>query len=452
MKAKLIVKMAVLTASFFFAGASAYAGGYDMNEKGTGHRVSSAPNGGYNYPVGSPVYYNGKLSVQGTQMVNECGNPVQLKGMSSHGLAWFPQCYTEESLSVLVNDWHIDIFRLAIYTHEKGGYCKTDGTQWKSKEDYNAYIDELVAICGKLGIYCIIDWHILQEGSGNPKNTLDDAIPFWEYMSAKHKDDKHVLYEICNEPNGFMVRWSDVKEYADKVIPVIRANDPDKIIICGTPMWSQDVDLASQNPLSYNNVMYTLHFYSGDHFQSLRDKAQTALNNGAAIFVTEFGTTKASGDGGVFLDECNRWMEWMNERKISWVNWSFSDKAESSAALQPGASKSKDWNLVSESGQYIKQMLSQPKNFEPCEDINGVEDNLLDKQPITLYPNPAKDVFSVSVPEGMRLVKVQLFDLTGRFLLESEKEEINISALGRGVYGVKVVFSDGVAVSELVKE
>lgn len=452
MKTKLIVRMAVLTASFIFAGASAYAGGYDTNEKETGLRVSSAPNGRYNYPVGSPVYYNGKLSVQGTQMVNECGKPVQLKGMSSHGLAWFPQCYTEESLNVLVNDWHIDIFRLAIYTHEKGGYCKTDGTQWKSKDEYNAYIDELVDICGRLGIYCIIDWHILQEGSGNPKNTLDDAVPFWEYMSAKHKDDKHVLYEICNEPNGFTVRWADVKEYAETVIPVIRANDPDKIIICGTPMWSQDVDLASQNPLSYSNVMYTLHFYSGDHTQYLRDKAQTALNNGAAIFVTEFGTTKASGDGGVFLEECNRWMEWMNERKISWVNWSFADKAESSAALQPGASRSKNWNLVSESGQYIKEMLSQPKNFESCDGINGVENNLLDKQLVTLYPNPAKDMFSVSVPEGMKLVKVQLLDLTGRFLFESEKEEMNISALGRGVYCVKVFFTDGVAVSELVKE
>lgn len=452
MKTKTFTGMIMLTAMVLFADTSAFAGGYNRNERGMEHQVSPAPTSVRTYPEGSPVYYNGKLSVQGTQMVNECGRPVQLKGMSSHGLAWFPQCYTEESLTVLVNDWHIDIFRLAIYTHEKGGYCKTDGTQWKSKDEYNAYIDELVDICGKLGIYCIIDWHILQEGSGNPKNTLDDAIPFWEYMSAKHKDDKHVLYEICNEPNGFMVRWSDVKEYADKVIPMIRANDPDKIVICGTPMWSQDVDLASQNPLSYNNVMYTLHFYSGDHFQSLRDKAQTALNNGAAIFVTEFGTTKASGDGGVFLDECNRWMDWMNERKISWVNWSFSDKAESSAALSPGASMSKNWNMVSESGQYIKQMLSQPKNFEPCEGINGVEDNLLEKQPIILYPNPTKDEFNVYVPEGMRLAKVQLFDLIGHFLLESAKETVDISGLENGVYGVKVIFSDGVAMTRIVKE
>jgi len=184
----------------------------------------------------------------------------------------------------------------------------------------------------------------------------------------------------------------------------------------------------------------------------LRDKAQTALNNGAAIFVTEFGTTKASGNGGVFLDECDRWMEWMNERKISWVNWSFADKNESSAALQPGASRSKNWNLVSESGQYIKQLLSQPKNFESCDGINGVENNLLEKQPITLYPNPTKEAFIVSVPEGMRLSKVQLFDLTGRFLLESEKEVVDISSLSHGIYCVKIFFTEGLIVDEIVKE
>lgn len=363
MNARMIFKMVVLTASFFFAGASAYAGGYDLNEEEMEQRVSPAPNAGCTYPEGSPVYYNGKLSVQGTQMVNECGKPVQLRGMSSHGLAWFPKCYTEESLTALVNDWHIDIFRLAIYTHEWGGYTTN---QWKSKDDYNAYIDNMVDICGKLGIYCIIDWHILNEGSGDPNNTLDDAIPFWEYMSAKHKDDKHVLYEICNEPNGFNVAWSDVKDYAEEVIPVIRENDPDKIIICGSPTWSQDVDIAAQDPLLYDNVMYTLHFYSGDHTQYLRDKADRAINKGLAIFVTEFGTTRASGDGGVYLDECNTWMNWMDSHMISWVNWSFADKSESSAALKPGASNSGDWNMVSESGQYIKRLLSQPKNFEPC--------------------------------------------------------------------------------------
>ena len=107
----MFTKVIMLTAMFFFADTFVFAGGYNRDEEGMKKQVSSAPDSVRTYPAGSPVYLNGKLSVQGTQMVNECGRPVQLKGMSSHGLAWFPQCYTEESLTVLVNDWHIDIFR-----------------------------------------------------------------------------------------------------------------------------------------------------------------------------------------------------------------------------------------------------------------------------------------------------------------------------------------------------
>ena len=98
-------------------------------------------------------------------------------------------------------------------------------------------------------------------------------------------------------------------------------------------------------------------------------------------------------------------------------------------------------------------MLSQPKNYEPCEGINnGVEDILLEKQHIILYPNPTKELFSVSVPGGEKLEKVQVFDLTGRFLFESAEETVDVSRLDRGVYCVKVFLTNRVVVDELVKE
>src|SRR5690606_22859030 len=54
------------------------------------------------YPAGSPVAINGKLSVIGTQLSNECGNPVQLRGMSSHGVQWYGNCVNTSSLDYLV--------------------------------------------------------------------------------------------------------------------------------------------------------------------------------------------------------------------------------------------------------------------------------------------------------------------------------------------------------------
>ncbi len=306
------------------------------------------------YPAGSPVAINGKLKVSGTHLVNACGNIVQLRGMSSAGLQYFPQCYNHASLSTLTSDWGIDVFRLAMYVDE-GGYL-TNPSYWKT------YIDSMVTECGKLGIYCVIDWHILNPG--DPNAHLSDAENFWSYMSARHVNDKQVLYEICNEPNG--VSWSTIKSYANDIIPKIRANDPSIIIIVGTPTYSQDVDVASMDKLSYSNIMYTLHFYSGTHGQSLRDKGNVAIANGAALFVTECGTSTASGDGGPYLDSMQTWLNWMSANKISWINWNFSDKSETSAALIANACSTSSWNSTSTSGTFMKQKILSPADNFIC--------------------------------------------------------------------------------------
>ncbi len=305
-------------------------------------------------PAGSPVAMNGKLKVVGSQLTNECGNPVQLKGFSSHGMQWFANCMKTSALDELANNWGIDIFRLAMYVREEG-YI-TDPSYWKT------YIDTWVDECEKRGIYCMIDWHVLTPG--DPNANLTEAKDFWAYMATKHGGKKHVLFEICNEPNG--VSWSTVKTYANAVIPVIRAIDPSTIIIVGTPNWSQDVDIAANDPLNYENLMYSLHFYSGTHGASLRQKGDAAIAKGKALFVTECGSSDASGNGGPYLSEFDNWISWMNSKKISWINWSYCDKAEASAALKPGACDADAWNDLSTSGAYMKTKLSVADNFISC--------------------------------------------------------------------------------------
>ncbi len=302
----------------------------------------------------SIVEKNGKLRVEGGKLVNEAGEIIQLRGMSTHGMAWNTNTYNEQSLRVLVDDWGITLFRIAVYTHEWGGYCTE---QWKTKDEYDEEIDKLVCMCGKLGIYCIVDWHILNEGSGDPNYTLLDAKNFWRKISKRYSNSKYVMYEICNEPNGPTVDWATVKQYAESVISEIRQNDPLTVIICGTPTWSQDVDEAAFSPLPYKNLMYALHFYAGTHGEALRQKADKALQQGLPIFVTEFGLSQADGNGGVFAEACDEWMKWMDTHHLSWANWSYSDVDESSAALQHGAVKSRDWSRVSEGGKYIREKL-----------------------------------------------------------------------------------------------
>ena len=292
------------------------------------------------------VSYNGNLKVDGTNLVNQYGEVIQLRGISTHGIQWFGKFANKEVMKQL-KDWGSNVFRIAMYT-EEGGYISNNGLKDK--------VNEIVEYAKELDMYVIIDWHILSDN--NPNNHKDEAIKFFEEMSSKYKNTPNVLFEICNEPNGG-TSWSDVKSYAVDVIDTIRKNS-DNIVIVGTPTWSQDVDVASEDPIDGKNIMYTLHFYSGTHTQYLRDKADKALNNGIALFVTEFGVSDASGNGGVYLEEAERWMEYLNSKNISWVNWSLADKDETSALLLPGTPENDiSDDHLSESGKFIKEQIQK---------------------------------------------------------------------------------------------
>merc|ERR1712039_775230 len=52
-------------------------------------------------------------------------------------------------------------------------------------------------------------------------------------------------------------------------------------------------------------------------------KASTALANGAAIFVTEWGTEQ-NGEGN--FDETHTWLEFLRQNSISNANWGVYDK------------------------------------------------------------------------------------------------------------------------------
>lgn len=101
--------------------------------------------------------------------------------------------------------------------------------------------------------------------------------------------------------------------------------------------------------------MYTLHFYAGTHGKELRDRIDAAMKKGIGIFVSEWGTSRADGNGGVFTKEADVWLDFLDQKGISWANWSLCDKSETSAALKPGASANGGWKQgdLSESGKYV---------------------------------------------------------------------------------------------------
>lgn len=295
----------------------------------------------------------GALQVQGAQLVDSNGTPIQLRGISTHGLSWFPDYVNEECFRDLHQNWDVNVIRLALYTAEYNGYC-TGGNQETLKE----LIRNGVEYAKNQDMYVIIDWHILNDQT--PMLYKEDAKQFFAEMSSEFGTYDHVLYEICNEPNGG-TSWSEVKSYAEEVIEIIRSNDSDAIIIVGTPNWSQYVDQAAADPITgYDNIMYALHFYAATHGDSLRSTMAAALEAGLPIFVSEYGICDASGNGELDLASAEKWVQTMDEHGVSYVAWNLSNKAESSSILNSSCTKTSGFTEddLSACGKWLHEILT----------------------------------------------------------------------------------------------
>lgn len=303
--------------------------------------------------TGITLDYYGALHVEDGTLVDNTGKAVQLTGVSSHGLSWFPEYVTADSIKSLRNNWGINVIRLAMYTSDYNGYCV--GGQ-DIKDTLKENIDEAVKAATDNDMYVIIDWHILNDS--NPNEYKSDAIQFFGEMVRKYEDNENVIYEICNEPNGDTT-WEDIKAYANEVIPVIRNVNKDALILVGTPKWSSDLDSVMGDPLDFDNIMYTYHFYAGSHKSSARNALTNALEEGLPVFISEYGFVSADGDGAVDSKEAAKWQEVIDEYQLSSCIWNLSNKAEGSALIASDCDKTADlqYDDLSEQGQYFFDML-----------------------------------------------------------------------------------------------
>jgi endoglucanase len=312
-------------------------------------------------PVGTtPVAINGQLRVCGVNLCNQFNRPIQLRGMSTHGIQWFGSCYNNASLDALANDWKADLFRISMYVQEEG--YETNPTAFTNQ------VNNLVELATARGLYALIDFHILTPG--DPNFNLERAKTFFAAVSARHANKNNVIYEIANEPNG--VSWSGIKSYAEQVIPVIRGNDPDSVVVVGTRAWSSlgvseggNETEVINNPVNASNVMYAFHFYAASHQDNYRATVSRAASR-IPLFVTEFGTVDYTGSGPFDQASSTTWLNLLDSLKISYANWTFSDHSESSAALLPGTCNGGNYTgtgVLKPSGQFIRGRIMTPDNF-----------------------------------------------------------------------------------------
>jgi endoglucanase len=308
-------------------------------------------------PPSTPVATHGALRVCGVHLCDRAGQPVQLRGMSTHGIQWYAGCASGPALDVLAGDWRADLLRISMYVQEDG--YETD------PDRFTDLVDTLIGRATSRGLYVIVDWHILDPG--DPWANLDRARTFFGEIARRHRDAENVLYEIANEPSG--VSWSRIRSYAEQVIPVIRAEDPDAVVLVGTRGWSSlgvsegaDEREVVADPVRADNVMYTFHFYAASHGDEYLDTLSRAADQ-LPMFVTEFGTQKYTGDGSDDFARAASYLDLMDAKGIGWTNWNWSDDKRSGAVFKRGTCATMDFAdpaRLKPAGAFVRDRLRTP--------------------------------------------------------------------------------------------
>ncbi len=312
------------------------------------------------------------LKLVGNQLCTESGKPIQLRGWSTHG-SWFKGCYDDEGDFAAMKQEGANMARIAMYINEGEGINE-------------GWVKNCIDFCASQGLYCIVDWHVLRDregdgSKGNPMDMVGQAKSFFQNITShvRQKGYNHVLYELCNEPNyniegdpyelGRDHVWAWIKEYCQQILPIIKSGDPDAIVLVGTPQWDQAVVFPFLDPIDEMglNVMYSFHYYAAD-----QERYLGLLSSASAfipLFVTEWGLSSHTGDSGCDTKSADKLLSVCNGKNlggqiISWANWSWSDKGESSGTFTNNGYGNKSW---SQAGNYIREQLRKGDNFKYCE-------------------------------------------------------------------------------------
>jgi endoglucanase len=278
--------------------------------------------------------------------MDQRGHVVQLRGMSLFWSQWSEgsKYYNHNAVQWLHDDWHVSLVRIAMGV-QFGGFLENPDVE-------RARVKAVVDAAIELGIYVIIDWH-----DHHAEQHVTEAKAFFEDVAAAYGKSPNVIFETFNEP--IHQSWGNViRPYHQEIVSVIRKHS-DNLIVLGSRTWSQDVDEASLDPVHGENLAYTLHFYANTHRDSLRQKASKALANGIPLFVTEWGTCSADGNGELDLESTQVWLDFLKQHSISDANWAISDKTEKCAALRPGSDANGNWPIshLTASGSFMRASI-----------------------------------------------------------------------------------------------
>jgi endoglucanase len=152
-------------------------------------------------------------------------------------------------------------------------HLENDDEPFTILEDGFRHLDRAVELCGRYGVYSIIDLHALPGSqnqhwhSDNPdghagfwdnRQYQDRVVHIWEAIAERYRGDTWVAgYNLMNEPAD--ESRSVVGPYYRRLFDAVRNVDPDHIVFLDGNTYSTEFDIFESDP--WPNTVYSLHDY-----------------------------------------------------------------------------------------------------------------------------------------------------------------------------------------------
>ena len=273
--------------------------------------------------------YHGKLYKNGKYLVDLEGKQVEIRGIGTHHLLQFKNLHTKECLETL-KYYGINCIRLSAYL--KTQLFNASNNEYAkgyvdSIAETRAHIEEIVSYCVELGLYVILDWHMHATNSYADMYETE-AIDFFTYYSDKYKDTPNVFYELANEP--YSITATELITFISKVRPVILANNPTAIMLCGNAKEGIETFYTKLVAAGYTDIFVCPHSYG----ESVKVQYSKWFNNGYPLFVSEWGNSNGFGDGEGNDAATTDLLEWLHETGVGTCFWKYTDQTMTTSILK----------------------------------------------------------------------------------------------------------------------
>jgi endoglucanase len=292
------------------------------------------------------------ISVKGNKFVDQDGNTILFRGLSiSDPDKLESQGHWNREHFVKVQEMGAKVVRIPVHP-----------VAWRGRTpaQYLKLLDQAVGWCSELNMYIMLDWHSIGNLTTGVyqdpmyETTLQETYNFWR-IAARHFAGHNTIafWELFNEPTTYRgqlgpVVWNEWKQICENEITIIRAYNPQAVILVAGFDWAYDLTPIREAPINAVNIGYVTHPYENKRKIPWEPKWEEDFGFTAdtyPVVATEFGGAQADRSYGPAI------IKYLESKGISWLVWCFDPEW--------GPTLIKDWQYtLTPSGEFAKGVMT----------------------------------------------------------------------------------------------